>query len=77
MLAGLIQLSHGTFLSITYFIVIPIIPDKKQHTIVTDIKIPVLLFSFVLSKVASATPRDSPARDPASARRIVSGSLEP
>ena len=52
------------FLSIMYFIVIPIIPDRKQNSIVMAIIIPILAFSFVLNRVDVATPKDNPESAP-------------
>ena len=77
MLAGFISLSIGTFLSIMYFIVIPIIPDKKHPSIVTPINIPVFAFSFILNNVAIATPIDKPASEPTQASNIILGKLVP
>ena len=67
----------GTFLSIIYFIVIPIIPDKKQPNIVTASKIPVLVFSFVLKVVPIAIPILNPAKLPVIASKTISGKLFP
>ena len=67
----------GTFLSITYFIVIPIIPDKNDPSIITDIKIPILLPSLTLNFDATNTPSVSPDNDPTNERAITSGKLFP
>ena len=60
-----------------YFIVIPIIPDKKQPNIVIDKIIPVLTFSFDLIIVATKTPNDNPARLPTIAKIIINPKLLP
>ena len=60
-----------------YFIVIPIIPDKKQPAIVNAINIPVLVFSFDLTKVATATPKVKPAREPTKDSNITGNNLAP
>ena len=77
MLTGFTLLIIGAFVSTTYFIVIPIIPDKKHPSMVTAIKIPIFVFSFVLISVATATPNVSPANDPMHANNIISGKLLP
>ena len=54
-----------------YFIVIPIIPERKQPSIVTDIIIPVFVISLVLRTDAIAIPNVSPAKEPMQARIIT------
>ena len=61
----------GIFLSMIYFIVIPIIPDKKQPSIVIAIKIPVFVFSPAFTNVATTIPSDKPASDPVIARMKI------
>ena len=65
MAAGFILFRIGILVSITYFIVIPIIPDKNDANIVRDIKIPVLVFSLDFRTVEIAIPSVRPAKDPA------------
>ena len=67
----------GIFLSITYFIVIPIIPDRKLQNIVIAIKIPVLAPSPTFKVVETATPSDKLAKAPTSESNITNGKLLP
>ncbi len=60
-----------------YFMVIPIIPDKKQPSMVNAMINPVLLFSLVLNTHDTKTPSDRPASEPASESKIISGKLFP
>ena len=66
----------GIFLSITYFIVIPIIPDKNDKNIVTPIKIPLLAFSLVFKIVPITHPSDNPAIEPTTASKEINQILE-
>ena len=56
------MLRNLKFLSIIYFIVIPIIPDKKHPRRVIDKIIPVFVFSLALNTLATNTPMDNPER---------------
>ena len=64
-------------LSIVYFIVIPIIPDRKHPNIVTDIMIPVFVVSLVFIITPIITPNDKPAKEPHSANKTISDKLFP
>ena len=75
-LVGFILLITGKFLSITYFIVIPYIPEKKLIIIVVPISIAVLAFSPTFNKEIT-NPIASPAKAPTKVIRITNGKLEP
>ena len=66
----------GIFLSITYFIVIPIIPDKNDRNMVTAIRIPLLAFSLVFKIVPIIHPSDKPAIEPTTASKEINQILE-
>ncbi len=67
----------GIFLSMIYFIVIPIIPEKKHPSMVMVKRIPVLVFSLVFKMLARKIPRESPARQPVKVSKTMSGKLFP
>ena len=77
MLTGFNLLRIGIFLSIIYFIVIPIIPEKKLPSIVMAIRIPVLEFSLTLKTEPINIPKLSPAKEPTRLSIIIKGKLVP
>ena len=58
--------SKNTFISIT-----PIIPEKKQQVIVTEINIPILNPSDFLLETPTKVPNDVPAKHPTIANTAV------
>ena len=67
----------GIFLSVTYFIVIPVIPEKNESVIVIAIKIPNLLLLFVLIVLARKVPSDRLASNPKKVRIKTYNKLSP
>ena len=77
MLAGFTLLINGIFLSIIYFMVIPIMPEKKQPNMVIDKIIPIFVFSPTLKTEAVKVPNDNPANEPISVKIIIENRLSP
>ena len=67
----------GIFLSITYFKVTPIIPDKKLPIIVIAKRIPILAPSLFLINTPTHNPKDNPVNDPTKDNNIISNKLLP
>lgn len=70
-------MTTGIFLSITYFKVTPIIPDKTDKNIVIAMVIPVFAPSDTLNIEAIKTPREIPAKVPIIESRITKNALSP
>ena len=74
---GLIRFITGTFLSITYLRVTPIIPDSTDKNMVMAMVIPVFAPSDTLNTEAIKTPIEMPAKSPTAESRITRGVLSP
>ena len=61
----------GIFLSITYFKVTPIIPDRTEKNIEIAILIPVFAYSETLKTEAINIPIEIPAKSPTKERMII------
>lgn len=76
-LAGLRRFRSGRLVSTRYFIVIPIMPARKQPNIAMARMRPILVVAVALTVAARKTPRARPDRLPMRASRMMSGRLAP